>query len=40
MPLDMRSLPGRRPKPKLENNQTEHGDRAVTIVGTLEKHVD
>ena len=40
MPLDVRSLPGRRPKAKLENNQAKHGDRAVTKVGALAKYVD
>jgi hypothetical protein len=34
-PLDVRPVLGRRPKAKLEHDQTEHGDYAVTIVRAL-----
>jgi hypothetical protein len=35
LPLDVRPVPGRRPKAKLEQDQTEYGDCAVTIVRAL-----
>ena len=35
VPLDTRPVLGRSPKSKLEQDQSEHGDCAVTIVRTL-----
>jgi hypothetical protein len=35
LPLDVRPFLGRRPKAKLEHDQTEHGDRAITVVRAL-----
>lgn len=35
VPLDVRPVPGCRPKAKLENDEAENGDCAVTIVRAL-----